>query len=331
VTNIKLPKIEGLAPLQAPAWAPSGHWQTIAAHLIPSPTFQDPLQELTIQLADGDQLKTYLHVGTGDTVVSLYHGLSGDITSDYIQRTALVCQKKGYSVLLVNHRGTHTGLTMARKPYHSGRSEDVSDVILAMRKRFPGKRQVAIGISMSGSIVLNLIAGRRGHAQPDAAITVNAPLDLRSGAINLGRGVNRLYNIRFVNRLAADLRQKYELGLMDQKLEISPFLPIYEFDQKITAPLAGFASRDDYYDLCSPKGFLHQIKCPLIMLHSNDDPFVDVSHYFNEQKTGLGEKTQLHIENVGGHVGFLSRTITPYGTYRWMDYFLDQALSRLEN
>ena len=317
-------------PLNAPRWADSGHTQTIFGHMIPSPTMpQERLEELTIPLSDGEHLKAYYKAGTSNWIVSVFPGLGGDITADYMQRTALLCEKLGHGVVIANHRGSHTGMTLARKPYHSGCSQDISDVINFMKAKIPHHQHITVGVSISGTILLNLMTGRMGTTQPDGAVTINGPLDLKDGSLRLRHGLNRLYDFRFVRRLNKDLEKKFSLGLLPQKFQIPMTATVYDFDEIFTGPMSGFGSREAYYSICSPKEHIKNVTKPLIMLHTVDDPFVHVGHYIDIYQQGLPKSVEMHLENRGGHLGYLAGELTELGTYRWLDYFLVKAFARL--
>src|SRR5258708_4755162 len=94
-----------LKPCRAPAWAPNGHLQTLWSHFLASEVLSSRGERWTIPLEGGDKLIASYLKGETETLVYLFHGLSGSTDADYMQRTALVASRRGHSVLLVNHRG----------------------------------------------------------------------------------------------------------------------------------------------------------------------------------------------------------------------------------
>lgn len=316
-----------LSACEAPLWAPSGHTQTLWAHFLKSPTLQHFGARQAVDLEDGDRLFYFELPGPSNFVVCLFHGLSGDVSSDYMQRTALLCQSLGHTVILVNHRGVGEGAAFAKNPYHSGRAEDASAVLENLKIRYPTKKHIAIGYSMSGNIVLALLGGFRGSVLPDAAITVNAPINLLRGSKLLKTGFNRVYDMRFVAQLRRDIEKKFKLGLISKPYVISPWSTVWDLDQIYTAPAGGFRDREDYYARCSAFAYLKNIKTPTYVLTAADDPFVSVQDYL---QADFSKQVQLHIEKCGGHLGYLTRRSTPLGTRRWLDYYLFEALQSLE-
>ena len=90
---------------------------------------------------------------------------------------------------------------------------------------------------------------------------------------------------------------------------------LYEFDDRYTAPRAGFASADDYYSRCSVSRTIGRIELPGLVVHAMDDPFIGAEPFLHIEKPPA-----LIVELVrhGGHLGYLSRT--PWmGSRRWLD------------
>ncbi|MBI3557680.1 MAG: alpha/beta hydrolase [Deltaproteobacteria bacterium] len=309
-----------LIPCIPPSWARSGHAQTIMGHLLPSPAFAASGKQLTIPLTGGDSLVAVYHEGAGNTVVYVFHGLSGDTDASYMGRTAAVCARLGYSVFLVNHRGAGLGYGLAHEPYHSGRAEDLSAALQFGRKLHPRKKHVAIGFSLSGNALLLLLSGRRGTTKPNAAIAVNAPIALEKTSLALKTGLNRIYDLRFVHDCRAQIANPAA------RKRVPRLATIRDFDALYTAPASGFRDRDHYYATCSTLGVLNEIQTPTVLLTAKDDPFIDYRDYL---MAPLSPSVHLHVEESGGHMGYLSALKTPLGTRRWLDYALWHFLTRI--
>ncbi len=290
------------------------------AHLLPSPRFLSQGQLRHIELPGGDRLTCEFFENQSDTVVYAFHGLSGDIDSSYMRRTAALCSRLGHSVFLVNHRGAGHGFGLAREPYHSGRAEDLSEALRFGRKLHPKKRHLAIGFSLSGNALLLLLSGRRGDTLPDAALAVNAPIALAKTAVRLKTGLNRVYDLRFVHDCRAQIAD------LSARQRVPRLATIHDFDALYTAPASGFESREEYYRLCSTQGLLGDIRTPTVLLTSKDDPFVDYRDYLAAPRAN---QVHLHLEEHGGHMGYLTRHRTPLGTHRWLDYALAHFISKL--
>lgn len=310
-----------LEPCRPPTWAPAGHLQTILGHFLPSPKLTFKGQRVAVSLEDGDQLVGFVQNGTSNTVVHIFHGLAGSTDSTYIHRTSILAQKQGHTVYIWNHRGCGEGVGLAKGPYHSGRAEDLSSAIEVGRKMFPKHRHIAIGFSMSGNALLLLLSGKRGTVKPDAAISVNAPIHLEKCARVLKTGINRVYDIKFYLQCRRDLFAAQNEILKD--LKVPRLMTLHNFDNLYTAPAGGFKNREDYYRSCSTHELLEKIEVPTIVMTAKDDPFVPYESY---EQAKLSKNMILHAEEIGGHMGYLVKGKTPYGTIRWQDYALHEAL-----
>lgn len=310
-------------PLRPPWWARGPHAQTIFAHLKPSRCLTPPWQSLALRLPDRDVLKLRVARGPSGTVVYLFHGLGGDADADYMRRTAALAWQLGHSVVAVNHRGAGEGRGAAAKPYHSGSTLDLATVFLMGHGLFPEHRHIAIGFSISANMLL-LLLGRDGHlTAPDAAIAVNPPVDLDACSRRITAGFNKVYDARFLRMLKRQVRERAEFGLIPAFPDFPRFADLRDFDAIYTAPQGGFESREDYYARCSAGPHLRGIGIPTLILASRDDPFAPAS---DVEACALGPGVTLHVEDRGGHMGYLDRT-APGG--RWLDLALEVWLEDL--
>ncbi|MCB9072231.1 MAG: alpha/beta fold hydrolase [Bdellovibrionaceae bacterium] len=310
-----------IPPCEPPAWADSGHLQTLLGYLLPSPTFSETGATHLVPLSDGDHLHTTLFSGDSRSLVLLFHGLNGSIESNYMGRTARIIRSLGHSAVLINHRDCGAGFGLANSPYHSGRGDDVSDVIAHYRNRFPKKRILAIGFSLGANALLNLLCGLRGTALPDFAVAVNAPIDLNACSEQLTKGFNRIYDLHFVWNTRKEINAKTKSGRItfDKKLGAFPYLR--NIDELYTAPYSGFVSASDYYQKCSTFDHFKNIKTPTVIITAKDDPFIPWQPYLNAQHN---KHIYLHMEERGGHIGYLSRPLrkdrlSAFGYHRWLD------------
>ena len=305
-------------PFRPAPWAPGPHAQTILSHLWKTACPPLPWVPEHLELEDEEMLRLEVLPGNTDTVVLYFHGLGGHATSSYVRRSATLASARGCHVIAVNHRGAGLGRGLARRPYHCGSTGDVAAVIAHARRRHPGKRIVAVGWSLSAAMLVLLLGRDRHLEQPDGALIVNPPGDLEACSHRLLRGVNRLYDRRFVKLL------RYHVAGAPGAPALPPTPDLRVFDEVYTAPAAGFRDRAEYYSSCSCGPFLGDIRTPAMILTSQDDPFAPASD--------LGEPSasvHLHVERHGGHCGYLAAGKTPLGNHRWMDYALDHYLEEL--
>ena len=81
---------------------------------------------------------------------------------------------------------------------------------------------------------------------------------------------------------------------------------VREFDERVTAPLYGFESVDDYHARCSAAPMLHRIGVPTLLIHGLDDPWIPADPYLAFDWRAHPQLTAL-LPPQGGHVGFHGR------------------------
>ncbi len=304
-------------PCRPPWFARGGHAQTMWGHLLPSMapkvSTNPDSRRVEVVLEDGERLAVRALPGTSGVRVHLFHGLSGDVDSDYMRRATAALTARGHAVWCANHRGCGEGRGLAGRPYHSGSAGDVAAVLAASFDDDPTASHVAIGFSLSGNALL--LAAARGLVSHLAGlVAVNPPVDIARASRDIRRGLSRLYELRFVHRLRAAIAQRERDGLARRRYAIPRTASLCEFDDLYTAPEAGFADGADYYRRCSSLPLLAQIAVPGVILTAADDPFVDPRVFGG---AAIAPGLTLHVEPNGGHVAYLERR----GAFacRWLD------------
>lgn len=301
------------------------HLQTILAARFVLPL--DPRSERRIvDLGDGDRLS--LHVTRpaawrpGAPVAILAHGLCGSHRSPYLQRIARSLAARGIVAIRVNLRGCGSGRGLARRPYHSGRSEDLLAVVRWARETLAGSPLTLAGFSLSGNIALKL-AGELGAAAASLfarVIAVSPPIDLAACAERLARRENRLYHSYFVRALVRDIRDRERLFPDSGATELPRRVTLVGIDDLYTAPRSGFRDAADYYARSSAAPLLSGIAVPTTVLYSADDPLVDPRLLDAIPRRAPFDVTRTER---GGHMGYLG----PPGALRWMDRFVVAAIT----
>lgn len=306
-----------------PFWAKGAHLQTLLGHFLPSRAADLPWERLNLKLADGDALRVRLARGTSDVVVHLFHGLGGTAEADYMRRAAALFAAQGHTVMAINHRGSGEGRGLAARPYHMGCTPDMAAMIQVGRGFFSEHLHVAIGFSLSATVLLLLLGRDSELPQPDLAIAVNPTFDLERASRRLSQGFNRVYDVRFVRLLRRHVQERWELGLLEAPVAIPASATLRDFDELYTARAAGFRDRSDYYASCDPRPHLANIQAPTVLLTSEDDPFVPSGDLMDAP---LSPSVHLHVEPRGGHMGYLGKGAP---RHRWLDYALDHYLREL--
>ena len=311
-------------------WFRSGHAQTIAGCYLPGMKVIERGTRHCVNLADGDQIVlhedgperhggTNGHAAGAGRIVLLVHGLGGSHRSGYLQRCMHKLTARGIRVYRMDLRGCGAGVGLARLPVHAGRSEDVGSAIDFILGRHPDARLCVVAFSMGANMLLKLLGEIGGEASPQivGAMAVAPPIDLVECSRTFRRGLGWLYDRAFIAGLLRSeaLRRRRVPGGHHLPVKARP-RRLCEFDEMFTAPVAGFAGADEYYEQSSAGPLLARIEVPTLILATADDPIVPIGPF---ERATYGPSTRLVILPAGGHLGFLGiRGVDP--DRRWLDW-----------
>ena len=257
-----------------------------------------------LELPDGDFLDLFWGPPRDGPIALMLHGLGGCHRSPYIVGMARALAARGWQALIMNYRSAERPNRLPRF-YHAGAYGDPQHVLSVMRARHPGRRVAVVGFSIGGSIVLNWLARADGPEVPDRAVAISVPFDLALCADHIDRGVAKIYQGNMLRSLKRMVRRKLAVNTDACPItiaELKRLRSIREFDDRITAPLHGFRSADDYYRRNSCAAVLTRISQPTLIVHSADDPFMP-AHGIPDR---VSESTHLCVTERGGHVGFVA-------------------------
>lgn len=292
----------------------SPHLQTFLACFTPAGPLP-PSKTLEVELSDGDKLACEISTPPTwkkeDPSVVLVHGLGGCHTSSYMVRMARKLYQSGVQSVRVNLRCCGTGIKLSKRPYHGGVSEDLLEVVQALKKSTPRSPITLIGFSLGGNIALKLAGelGEKALGLIEKTIAVCAPIDLKKTAEIMSLPKNKLYNLYYMKQLEAQSKRW---------INGKTFSNIYEFDDLVTVPQWGFKDPFEYYETCSGYAYLPFIKHPCYLLFADDDPFVD---YYAHSITEASPYVKVWASPSGGHMGFFGWANEEH-KYFWLDFQL---------
>lgn len=280
------------------------------------------------ELADGDfvDLAWSGPISQGNKpLLVLFHGLEGSIHSHYAKGLFGHLQRQGNEAVLMHFRGCSGEPNRLLQAYHSGAIEDAQALIAELGRRFPGKPMVAIGYSLGGNMLVNLLA-RGCPTELTAAVVISAPLQLASCADRVNQGFSRVYQSYLLRTMRANLQSKIRhqaaASARWQPEQVSRIATLRDFDEQVTAPLHGFNSADHYYQTCSGLGLLARIAIPTLVIHAADDPFM--TQAVIPEPDQLSPMVRYELSRRGGHVGFVHGT--PWRPRFWLEERISQWL-----
>ncbi len=270
-------------------------------------------------------------------LVIMIHGLTGCSRSKYVLGLQKTLSEKNWQTVAVNLRGCGGVPNHLPRSYHSGDSEELRTLLTILRARFPKRPLIAVGFSLGGNILLKYQGEEAANSLLTTAVAVSVPFRLDICANRMNYGFSKIYRNRFLNELYSQIDHKirflHESGWADRAEPMETALKrgraktFEEFDHWFTAPLHGFASGEEYYELASCKQYLKDIKKPTLIVHSKDDPFM--SHDVIPKTSELSSDIHMELTDHGGHVGFIGGSLAKpvYWLEQRISDWLDQTVS----
>jgi predicted alpha/beta-fold hydrolase len=256
-------------------------------------------------------------------VILLIHGLGGSSESSYIRRIARKLWIRGFTVFMMNQRGSGLGIGLCDQLWNGGSSDDLDMVLKYIEKMYPNNFIDILGFSLSGNILLKYLGEKKITMGIRKAFAVNPPIDLKRTSYVLSKTkCGRVFNDYYMKQIYMQMEAMGEC-FPDTFIPSEKSKTILEFDDAYTAPVAGYKNADDYYAMCSAKNFLEDIAVPTTILCAMDDPFIEPSIF---KSIRMSRAIELNMPENGGHMGYLSRKTTPWGDNMWMDFILVDSL-----
>ncbi len=296
-------------------WLRSPHLQTLWPVFFKKRHKLD-LRDEQVELEDGDFLDLCWSKNNSTKVVLILHGLEGDINSHYINGIIFQLEQAGFRPVLMHFRGCSGRVNRLARAYHSGETGDLSYIVEHINKVTGNYPYAAIGYSLGGNVLLKWLGETADNNPLKKAVAVSVPFRLHDAAKRLQRGISKIYREHLLLSLRKTYIEKFKILKSPLDIDVGQLKSFWDYDDKVTAPLHGFAGAQDYYDRCSSRQFLKTIKVPTRIIHSSDDPFM-----FKETVPGREELSRFIdfiLTTRGGHVGFISGK-TPASSYSWSE------------
>lgn len=313
-----------LEPFRPARGLTGAHRQTIVSNIARSRSGIS-FQRTYVDTPDGDQLALDFPDVEGEAwgdleasapIILLLHGLEGSARRGYACESYRQLLRQGLRPVGLNFRSCGGEMNNSWRMYNAGESGDVATVLAYLAERFPGVPLGLLGFSLGGNILLKLLGeGRELPSSLRAGVAISPPFDMNLGIHNLTQGIGKLYGNRFLTTLRQKVRHKRPL--LEGRIDVAAALKaqtLYEFDDKATAPLYGYAGAEDYYTQCSSKNFLPHITLPTLLLRALDDPFM-AARGVPEALIRQNRVLSAGITAQGGHVGFAE------GGWPWLSHF----------
>jgi predicted alpha/beta-fold hydrolase len=290
-------------------WLRNRHAQTVLPSLPWAWRQRPELRREVLKLPDGDETAVDWVVATEDTpktspLLVILHGLESSAESAYARMLMVAATERQWRCCVLHFRDCGDYRNLLPRRYHAGETNDLRYFVNKLESDGQFGPIVAAGYSLGGNVLLKYLGESGDNCPLRGAAAVCVPFNLHLCAEALNRGISKGYQRYLLKRMKQSVRQKFDPHTAafdwDRAMQAKTFA---EFDDAVTAPLHGFAGKDDYYDKCSSVHFLKHIERPTLIVNAVDDPFMTPSVIPTADQ--LSEHVTLEVSEYGGHVGFI--------------------------
>ncbi len=259
-----------------------------------------------IETVDNDFLDLDWSTHNNNRLTIISHGLEGNSNRTYVKGMVKALNTNGWDALAWNYRSCSGEPNRLIKSYHNGVTDDLSWVINHAKQKQAYKEIALIGFSLGGNLSLLYL----GRDEPDPIVTkavvFSVPCDLKASGKILAKPSNKIYMKRFLIMLHQKIKAKMKImpGLIDDN-GYENIKDFKAFDDRYTAPIHGFKNAYDYYEKCSSKSFIPDIRVPTLIINALNDPFLAPACY-PEKEAKDNKFITLCMPESGGHVGFVT-------------------------
>ncbi|TGK79132.1 hydrolase [Leptospira noumeaensis] len=201
-------------------------------------------------------------------IVVLFHTISGD-EQDVKSTVKYLREKFGWIVVVCIRRG-HGNLPLTKPKINTmGSTSDLKEQLSYIQKRFPKRKLLGVGISAGSGLLARYLGEAGTKSQFIAAVAVSPAYDIEKAFHRVHPVYSKIMGQRLINYF---LKTHYEtlsnLNGVDKLLKIKT---IGEFQDQLHT-ISGFKDKEKYYFHSNPVLVAKNIRTPLLVLNSADDP-----------------------------------------------------------
>ncbi|XP_050209475.1 uncharacterized protein LOC126660169 [Mercurialis annua] len=238
-------------------------------------------------------------------IVIVIPGLTSDSASAYIKHLVFAMAKKGWNVVVSNHRGLG-GVSMTSDCfYNAGWTEDLRIIIDHVHCLYPEAPLYAVGTSIGSNILVKYLGEDGINVPLVGAASICSTWDL----LICDRFINRRLAQKFYNRVLAtglqgfaQLHHSILSRLVDSDI-LKLSRSVRDFDKHATRVLAKYETVDTYYRRSSCVNVLGNVSVPLICVSALDDP-VCTKEAIPWDECRANENIILATTEHGGHLAY---------------------------
>ncbi|MFS7919703.1 putative alcohol O-acetyltransferase [Helianthus anomalus] len=238
-------------------------------------------------------------------VVVVIPGLTSDSDSVYIKHLTFYMAKRGWNVVVSNHRGLGDVPLTSDFFYNGGWTEDLRKVVKHIRSRSPDVPLFVVGTSLGANMMVKYLGEDGKDILIDGAAAVCCPWDL----LLCNRFIMRNPVQRFYDKALGAGLKRYAMKHQDFFTRLSDWdgiekaRNVREFDTSATCRVGKFDTADIYYRESSCVNYVGRIKVPLLCISALDDP-VCTKEALIWDECRVNKNVVLATTQHGGHLGY---------------------------
>ncbi|XDD53598.1 YheT family hydrolase [Leptospira sp. WS4.C2] len=201
-------------------------------------------------------------------IVVVFHTISGD--EQDVKSTVKYLRERYDWIVVVCIRRGHGNLPLTKPKINTmGSTSDLKEQLSYIQKKYPKKQMFGVGIS-AGSGLLARYLGEAGiKSKFNAAVAVSPAYDIEKAFHRVHPIYSKIMGQRLINYF---LKNHYEsLSKLKGVDELFKIKTIGEFQDNLHT-ISGFKDKENYYYHSNPVLVAKNIKTPLLVLNSADDP-----------------------------------------------------------
>lgn len=256
------------------------------------------------------------------------HGLSGGSHESYVRSQinhVITSYPNEFEAAVLNSRGCARTPITTPMLFNGVLTDDIRRLVKFVRKTQPNRRIYLAGYSLGASILANYLGQEGEHCEVAGAICLANPWDLMTSAFHiqesfLGKHLYSPTMTRNLNRLMSHHKEKLSVhGWFEEAWKLPKAKTLPEFDDRFTSRMFGFDNAFDYYRNGSSVNRLMEVRVPLLILSSEDDPIVG-RNGIPYREAIRNPYIYLVTTTVGGHLGWFQYDGTRWNNRTVADY-----------
>ncbi|CCF59849.1 hypothetical protein KAFR_0I00680 [Kazachstania africana CBS 2517] len=280
-------------------------------------------------------------------LIIVCHGLAGGSHEPIIRsltKNLSTISNGKFQVVVLNTRGCARSKITTPGLFTAFHSLDIEEFLQREKDRHPTRKVYGVGFSFGATMLSNYLGKVGGKTQLTAACTLCNPWDMVLSGQKMAQDfwTRNLFAqpiTQFLTRMVKVNMKELEVPdgtTPDHKPTVDDpsyytftranlekafkFKQLVEFDNVFTAPSLGFSSGLEYYKAASPLNRINNVKIPLLVINSTDDPVVS-EHSIPKAYLDENPNVLLCETDLGGHLAYLESSGDSWVTKQIADFF----------